>query len=81
MEIRYQPGRAHGNVDALLRLPVEDVFAELDGEVNQVAIGCSEMAEQQRQDCKLKVLMDYMEKRVLLSDKLAKKTAIESSQF
>ena len=36
--------------------------------MNQVAIGCSEMAEQQRQDPKLKVLVDYMGQRVLPSD-------------
>ena len=41
---------------------------ELAGEVNHVAIGCSEMAEQQRQDPKLKVLVDYMGQRVLPSD-------------
>ena len=40
---------------------LNDVFTELAGEVNQVAVGCSEMAEHQRQDRKLKVLMDYTE--------------------
>ena len=40
------------------------------------------MAEQQRQDTKLKVLVDYMEQGVLPSDeRLAKKTVVESSQF
>ena len=74
MEIRYRPGRAHGNTDVLSR---ENVTAELAGEVNQVTIGCSEMAEQQKQDSKLKVLVDYMEQGVLPSDeRLAKKTVV-----
>ena len=82
MEIRYRLGRAHGNTDALSRSSMENVAAELAGGVNQVAVGCSEMAEQQKQDPKLKVLVDYMEQGVLPSDeRLAKKTVVESSQF
>ena len=72
MEIGYRPERAHGNADVLSR---ENVTAELAGEVNQVAIGCNQMAEQQRQDPKLKVLVDYMEQGMLPSnERLAKKT-------
>ena len=48
VEIRYWPGRAHGNADALSMSTMENVAAELAGGVNQVAVCCSEMAEQQR---------------------------------
>ena len=73
MEIGYWPGRAHGNADALSRSPMENVATELAGGVNQVAIGCSEMAKQQRQDLKLKVLVDYTEQGVLPSDEMLTK--------
>ena len=44
MEIRYQPGRAHGNADILSRLPImEGVATEL---AEEVAVSCSDMAEQ-----------------------------------
>ena len=82
VEIRYWPGRVHGNAEALSRSPMENVAAELAGGVNQVAVGRSEMAEQQRQDPKLKVLVDYKEQGVLPSDeRLTMKTVVESSQF
>lgn len=68
VKIRYRPGRAHGNADALSTSPMEDESAEIAGVVNPVAVDCSEMAEQQRQDLKLQVLMDYMEQGVLPSD-------------
>lgn len=48
--------------------PMEDESAEIAGVVNPVAVDCSEMAEQQRQDLKLQVLVDYMEQGVLPSD-------------
>ena len=77
LEIRYWPGRAHGNSDALSRSQMENVAAELAGGVNQVAIVCSEMTEQQRQDPKLKLLVDYMEQGVFPSDeRLAEKTVV-----
>ena len=68
VKIVYRPGRAHGNADALSTSPMEDVSAEIAGEMNPVAVGCSEMAKQQRQDPKLQVLVDYMEQGVLPSD-------------
>ena len=82
MEIRYHPGRMHGNGNALSRSPMELVSLEEFGKVNQVADGSGEMAEQQRRDPKLKVLMEYMKKDVLPSDEtLAKKVVFESPCF
>ena len=54
---------------------------ELVGKVNQVTDG-GDMAEQQRRDTKLKVVIEYIEQDVLPSDeKLARKVVLERSRF